>query len=117
MLTSQSKYTFDILNEIGMLDCKPIDTHMDSNVKLVPEQGEPLRDLGRYQRLVDKLNYLIITRPDISFVVSIVSPFLQSLSDSHSDVIIHILSCGKGTSGQEVLYENIGHTQIVGYND
>ena len=31
-----------------MLDCKPVDTSMNSNVKLVPEQGEPLRDAGRY---------------------------------------------------------------------
>ena len=56
-----------------MLDCKPVDTPMDSNVKLVLGQGEPLRDLGRYRRLVGKLNYLTTTRLDISFPVSVVS--------------------------------------------
>ena len=35
-----------------MLDYKPVDTPMDPNVKLVPGQGEPLRDPGRYRRLV-----------------------------------------------------------------
>ena len=44
-----------------MLDCKPIGTLMDPNVKLLPGQGEPLRDPRRYQRLVGKLNYLTIT--------------------------------------------------------
>ena len=83
MVISQRKYTLDILANIGMLDCKPIDTLMDPNVKLVPSQGEPLRDPGKYRRLVCKLNYLIITRPDISFPVSIVSQFLQSPCDSH----------------------------------
>ena len=67
------KYTLDILADIGMLDCKPVDTPMDQNVKLVPDQGEPLRDPGIYRRLVGKLNYLTITRPDISFPVSVVS--------------------------------------------
>ena len=70
---SQRKYVLDILEETGMLDCKPVDTPMDPNVKLVLGQGEPLRDPGRYQRLVERLNYLTITRPDISFPVSVVS--------------------------------------------
>ena len=66
-----------------MLDCKPVDTPMDMNVKLVLGQVEPLRDPWRYQRLVGKLNYLTITRLDISFPVSVVSQFLQSSCDSH----------------------------------
>ena len=100
-----------------MLDCKPVDTPMNSNVKLVPGQGEPLLDPGRYRRLVGRLNYLTITRSDISFPVSIVSQFLQSPCDSHWDAMIRILRYIKGTPGQGVLYENRGHTQIVGYYD
>ena len=46
---SQRKYVLDILEDIGMLDCKPVDTPMDPNVKLVPRQGEPLRDPRRYR--------------------------------------------------------------------
>ena len=69
-----------------MLDCKPVDTPMDPNIKLVPGQRESLRDPGRYRRLVGKLNYLTITRPDISFPVSVVRQFLQSPCDSHCDV-------------------------------
>ncbi|RVW49251.1 Retrovirus-related Pol polyprotein from transposon RE2 [Vitis vinifera] len=42
---------------------------------------------GRYRRLVGKLNYLTITRPDISFPVSVVSQFLQSPCDSHWDAM------------------------------
>ncbi|RVX09482.1 Retrovirus-related Pol polyprotein from transposon TNT 1-94 [Vitis vinifera] len=49
----QRKYALNILEETGMLDCKPVDTPMDPNVKLIPGQGEPLGDPGRYRRLVD----------------------------------------------------------------
>ena len=52
VVMSQRKYVLDILEETGMLDCKPVDTLMDPNVKLVPGQGEPLQDPGRYRRLV-----------------------------------------------------------------
>ena len=90
VVLSQRKYALDILEETSMLDCKPVDTPMDPNVKLIPGQGEPLGDLGRYRRLVGKLNYLTITRPEISFPVSVVSQFLQSPCDSHWDAVIRI---------------------------
>ncbi|RVW49248.1 Retrovirus-related Pol polyprotein from transposon RE2 [Vitis vinifera] len=117
VVLSQMKYVLGILEETGMLDCKPVDTPMDPNVKLIPGQGEPLEDPGRYRRLVGKLNYLTITRPDISFPVSVVSQFLQSPCDSHWDVVIRILRYIKSTPSQGVLYENRGHTQVVGYTD
>ena len=63
VVMNQRKYALEILEETSMLDCKPVDTLMDPNVKLVPGQGEPLHDPGRYRRLVGKLNYLTITRP------------------------------------------------------
>ena len=110
VVISQRKYTLDILADTGMLDCKPVDTPMDSNVKLVLGHGEPLRDLGGYRRLVDKLNYLTITWLDISFPMSVVIHFLQSPCDCHCDVAVRILRYVKGTPGQGVLYENIGHT-------
>ena len=91
VVISQRKYTLDILVDTGMLDCKHVDTPMDPNLKLVPSQGELLRDQRRYRRLVGKLNYLTITRPDISFPLSLVSQFLQSPCDSHWDAVVRIL--------------------------
>ena len=114
---NQRKYALEILEETSMLDCKPVDTPMDPNVKLMSGQGEPLRDPGRYRRLVRKLNYLTITQPDISFLVSVVSQFLQSPYDSHWDAVIRILRYIKGTPSRGVLYESRGHTQIIGYCD
>ena len=117
VVISQRKYVLDILKETCMLDCKPINTPMDPNVKLVLGQGEPLRDPRRYRRLVGRLNYLTITRRDISFPVSVVSQFLQSPCDSHWDVVIHILRYIKGTRSQGALYKNRGHTQVIRYYD
>ena len=49
--------------------------------------------------------------------MSVVSQFLQSPCDNHWDVVIRILRYIKGTPGQGMLYEDRGHTQIVGYTD
>ncbi|KAF3634468.1 putative acid phosphatase 1-like [Capsicum annuum] len=114
---SQRKYALDILEKSCVLNFKPIDTHMDPNIKLVPGQGEPLKDPSRYRRLVGKLNYLTITRPDISFAVSVVSQFLQDPCKDYWDAVIHILRHIKKAVGQGLLYEDKGQTDIVGYSD
>ena len=49
---------------------------MDVNTKLLPDQRELLRDVRRYRIFVGKLNYVTVTRPGITFAVSIVSQFL-----------------------------------------
>ena len=78
IVISQKKYALNILEEIGLMNSKYVDTSMNSSAKLLPSQGEPLLDLDKYRRLVEKLNYLTITRPGISFVVSVVCQFLNS---------------------------------------
>ena len=114
---SQRKYALDLLEEAGMMNCKPIETPMDPNVRLYPGQGELINNPERYRRLVGKLNYLTITRPDISFAVSVVSQFLQSPCDSHWDAVVRILRYIKGAPGQGLLYENKGNSQIVAFSD
>ena len=50
---------------------------MDPNTKLLPNQGKLIDDPGQYRRLVGKLNYLTVTRPDIAFAVSVISQFMD----------------------------------------
>jgi len=108
----------DILEEIGMLECKLLDTPMDPNVKLLQNQGEPYPDQGRYRRLVGKLNYLTMTRPDILFDGSVVtvSQFLNSPCDSHWNFVVRILRYIKGSREKGLVYSYRGHTNIVGYS-
>ena len=58
-----------MLSEAGMLELKVADTLMDPNLKLLPDQRELLEDQERYMRLIEKLNYLIMTRPDIAYML------------------------------------------------
>ena len=45
----------------------------------------------RYQCLVGKLIYLGHTRPDISYVISMVSQFMHASSEAHMDAVNRIL--------------------------
>nr|KYP55651.1 Retrovirus-related Pol polyprotein from transposon TNT 1-94 [Cajanus cajan] len=117
IVISQRKYAIDILKETGMLDCKPIDSPMDPNQKLMADQGEPFTDPERYRRLVGKLIYLTITRPDLSFAVGIVSQFMQAPHIDHWNAVLRILRYIKKAPGQGLLYEDKGDSQISGYCD
>lgn len=44
-----------------MIDCRPVDSHMDPNQKLMIVQGEYFFDIVRYRKLVGKLIYLTTT--------------------------------------------------------
>ena len=52
---SQRKYTLDLLKETGMLSYKPVDTPMNTNVKLLARTTEVATDKERFQQLVGKL--------------------------------------------------------------
>lgn len=74
---SQQKYIVDILSEASMLRYKVADTPIDLNLKLLPDQWKLLED-PRYKRLVGKLNYLIIARPNIVYPINVVSQFMST---------------------------------------
>jgi len=114
---SQRKYALDLLEETGLINFKYDDTTMDPNVKLLLSQGESLSDPKKYRRLVGKLNYLTVTRPDISFAVSVVSQFLNSPCVDHLNAVTCILKYIKGSPGKDLLNGHNDHTEVVCYTD
>jgi len=67
-----------LFEETCILGSEPIDTLMDLNICFDQNLGEPLADLRKYRRLIGKIIYLIVTRPDIIFVVGVLSRYMQS---------------------------------------
>ena len=80
---SQRKYILDLLTKTGKLGAKPCSAPMVTNIQLTTEDGESFADSKMYRRLVGKLNYLTVTRPDIAYIVNIVSQFMASPRTTH----------------------------------
>ena len=62
----------DLLSETRKLRVKPCSSPMVPGLHLTKE-GETFEDPERYRRLIGKLNYLTVTRPDIAHSISVVS--------------------------------------------
>jgi hypothetical protein len=80
---SQSKYAVELLQRFGMQDCKPSLTPMEQNLKLSKFEGGELVDNTIYRQLIGSLIYLTNTRPDLPYVVNILSRFMQQPRDNH----------------------------------
>ena len=74
---SQRKYTLSLLDDIGYLGSKPTHLHMDTNLKLTLTEGNLIPDPSLYRRLIGKLIYLTILRPDITFEVHKLSQYMK----------------------------------------
>lgn len=87
-----------------MMGCRPVETPMDSNLKLREQLDGNLVDKGSYQCLVGKLTYLSHIGPDIAFAVSVVSYFMHNPQE-HMDVVYRILKYLKGTLGKGIIFQ------------
>ncbi|XP_047945657.1 secreted RxLR effector protein 161-like [Salvia hispanica] len=90
---------------------------MEVDPSVWDESGEFLEDKAKYRRLVGKLIYLTVTRPDISFAVGLVSRFLDKPKQVHWDAAIRILQYIKKSPGKGLLFKKNGHLNIEGYSD
>ncbi|TYK11673.1 putative mitochondrial protein [Cucumis melo var. makuwa] len=100
----------------GKLRAKPSGTPMMPNQQLVKE-GKLCKDPERYRRLVGKLNYLTVTRPDIAYSVSVVSQFMSFPTVDHWAVVEQILCYLKAAPGCGILCKDHGHTRVECFSD
>lgn len=76
LVLSQCKYIADMIRESHMQDSNGIQTLISTAPPLTITSGDPIVDHSEYRRIVGKLQYLSLTRPDISFAVNKLSQFI-----------------------------------------
>jgi len=115
----QRKYALDILEETGMLGSKPCFTPLMSNTKFLFETVDKIQNPNPYRRLISKLLYLTNTRLYITFVVQLLSQFVQEPSVRHQPVVQHILHYIKANHAHGLFFNNKYevHIKTVSYSD
>lgn len=105
------------LLEVGILGCRSCDMPVDPNCKLGETDGECLLDVGKYQRLVGKLIYLSLTKPDISYAVGLVNQFMHAPTTVHLEAVYKILRYLKKNPSMGLLYKKSDTLQVEAYID
>ena len=113
----QRKYTLDILSETGLLGSKPIGTPIEQNHKLGLATGDFLSDPESYRRLVGRLIYLAVTRPDLAYSVHILSQFMHQPRAEHWEAALRVVRYLKGTPGQGILLRSDSDLHLQGWCD
>ncbi|KAG6401074.1 hypothetical protein SASPL_137919 [Salvia splendens] len=101
---SQHKYALDLVTDAGLLGCKPSNIPMDSSKTLQQDEGDLLPDPTAYRRLIGRLVYLCITRPDITFAVNKLSQFLAKPCTGYMLAAEKVLRYLKRTLGHGLFY-------------
>ena len=117
VLLSQRKYALNLMEETRLLWCKPTNTPMEDNVDLWFNDSHTLDDPGRYRRLIGKLIYLTVIRPDITFVVGVLSRFIHQPRETHWLAAIRVLTYIKSFPRKSLAYKKHEHVRISGYSN
>jgi len=90
---------------------------MEPNVKFSKDSGQLLEDPTAYKRLVGRLLYLTISRPDISFVVQVLSQFIAQPRAPHLAAAHRVLRYIKAFPAQGLFFPVISSLQMKAFCD
>ena len=100
-----------------MDECKESNSPFLSDIKLFEFCNSPLVDITLYRKLVGSLLYLTHTRPDLSYVVSIVAIHMHQPPELHWNVAKIILQYVQVTNNFGVHYSSSSSLQLDGFSD
>ncbi|GKC90637.1 RNA-directed DNA polymerase [Tanacetum coccineum] len=111
------KYVLDLLKDAGLTASKPTHFPLPQNMKLSLDKCDLISDPESYRRLVGRLLYLSMTRPDISYVVQHLSQFVSSPKEPHLPDATHLLRYLEGSINNGLFYHVQSNLRVTGFSD
>jgi hypothetical protein len=96
-------------------DTNLLDTH--PYLKLSKDEGVLLIDATQYRRLINRLIYFTITRPDIAYSIQILSQFMACPRQPHLDAAHRVLCYLKNSPSQGLLFSSKYDLKVKAFCD
>ena len=117
LFLTQCRYIMDLLSCTKMTYAKPISFPMSSAPVLSAFHGDSLPDPTEYRSTVGALQYLSLTKPDISFAVNKVCQFMHRPTNIHWQAVKCILRYLKHTISHGLLFTKSTSSLLEAYSD
>jgi len=117
LFLSRKKYGEKIIERTGMASCKPCSTLVDTKPKISAKSSPPFEDPSLYRSLHGALQYLIFTRPDISYAVQHICLFMPNLVDDHMYALRRILRYIQGTREYGLQLYSSSISSLISYTN
>ena len=117
MFLCQQKYAREILARADMSSCKATSTPVDAKSKLSVVSGKHVTDPTSYRRFAGALQYLTITRPDLSYAVQQICLFMHDPREQHFQALKKIFRYNKGTLSYGLHFISSPAYGLVSYSD
>jgi histone deacetylase 1/2 len=118
IVLSQAKYAQDVLSRVGMTHCSGSPTPLSSSEKITAKEGDMLgpEDITNYRSMVGALQYLTLTRPDISYAVNKVCQYLHAPTTVHWTAAKRILRYVKHTLSMGLTFMRSSSTLVSAFS-
>lgn len=100
-----------------MVKCNPCLTPIDTKSKLSASEGTPVQDPTEYRRLAGALQYLTLTRPDLTYAVQQACLFMHDPREPHLNLIKRILRYVQGTVELGLHITRSTSNDLIAYSD
>ncbi|GLT71533.1 hypothetical protein SLA2020_435440 [Shorea laevis] len=117
LLLSQQRYITDLLHKTNMDKAKPISSPMSTTAQLSQFHGDSFHDPHLYRSVVGSLQYLSLTRPDVSFAVNKVCQFMHKPTVHHWSAVKRILRYLQQTASLGLLIRKASSSCLQAYSD
>jgi hypothetical protein len=114
---NQGKYAVEILKRCYMLECKSMNTTMETKLKHLVDTSSELVDVMLYRQIIGSLMYLMNAKTEICFVVNTLSQYLVEHRCLHLVFAKHMIRYLKGTLEFGLCYNEDHDFRLIGYTD
>ena len=115
---SQRKYALEILQRFGMEHSNPTKSPIVPGCKLTKDEGGAKVDPTKYKQMIGCLMYLTVSRPDLMYVMGLVSRYMEKPTELHMMAVKRVLRYLRGTTELGICYQKKGRSDgLIAYSD